>query len=138
MMPRRHEGGCLCGQVRFRISEPSLFSSLCHCECCRRAPGAAVAAFVGVPRAQFEELRGSRRIYESSPGVRRGFCPACGTSLSFEGERWPGEIHIYTATLDDPAAFPPTAHTYMIDNIPWFETTDDLPRLPRFGSDSED
>ena len=132
-MAETHEGGCLCGAVRYRIAGPALFASLCHCASCRRATGAPVAAFVGVQAESYREIDGERRIYESSPGVRCGFCGRCGTSLTYEGDRWPGEIHIYTATLDDPETFPPTAHTYIVDRIPWFDTEDDLPRRPRFG-----
>lgn len=134
-MTTRHEGGCLCGAVRYRIAEPARFSSMCHCRSCRLATGAPAAAFVGVERGQYEELRGNPRVFISSPGVRRGFCAACGTSLTYEGDAWPGEIHIYTATLDDPAAFPPTAHTYTVDRIAWFDPDDGLPRLAGFGDD---
>lgn len=134
-MSRRHEGGCLCGAVRYRIAEPAQFSSMCHCRSCQRATGGPASAFVGVERLQYEPLKGERTIYESSPGVRRGFCAACGTSLTYEGDPWPGEIHIYTATLDDPAAFPPTAHTFTADRIAWFEPDDGLPQVRGFGSD---
>lgn len=134
-MSVEHEGGCLCGAVRYAIAEPVKFSSVCHCRSCRLATGSPAAAFVGVPDARFRETRGTRAIYESSPGVRRGFCRTCGTALTYAGDNWPGEIHIYTATLDDPAAFPPTMHTFTVDRIAWFHPDDGLPQLPRFGSD---
>lgn len=133
-MPARHEGGCLCGRNRYAITTPERFSSLCHCRSCQRATGSPVAGFVGVPVGQFEQLRGEPTIYESSPDVRRGFCPTCGTSLTYEGAGWPGEIHIYTATLDDPSVIPPTVHTMMADNITWFDLDDDLPQKKGFGS----
>jgi len=132
-----HEGGCLCGAVRYRITEPAKFSSLCHCRSCQRATGAPVSGFVGVYGGQYEEFKGRRTIYESSPGVRRGFCERCGTSLTFEGAPWPDEVHIFTATLDDPAVIPPTVHTMMADNIAWFHTDDDLPKLDGFGASSQ-
>jgi len=135
-MSARHEGGCLCGAVRYAITEPAKFSSMCHCRSCQRATGGPASAFVGVERARYELLAGAPAIYESSPGVRRGFCAACGTSLTYEGDAWSGEIHIYTATLDDPAAFPPAVHTYTVDRIAWFEPNDGLPQLPGFGSDA--
>lgn len=135
-MSETHEGGCLCGAVRYRFSGTPQFQSMCHCRSCRRATGAPAAAFVGLTHEQYEEIQGSRRIYESSPGVRRGFCGRCGTSLSFEGETWPGEIHIYTATLDEPELFPPTVHTYCLDQIPWFDPADGLPRIEKFGASS--
>ena len=133
-----HEGGCHCGAIRYRIEEPAKFSSLCHCRSCQRSSGTPVSAFVGVFEVQSEETKGCRAIYLSSPGVRRGFCQICGTSLTFAGENWPGEIHIYTATLDDPEAFAPKVHTMMDDNITWFHTADDLPRLGSFAAKPKD
>ena len=137
MANHSHEGGCLCGAIRYRITGTPKFQSMCHCRSCRRASGAPVVAFVGVPDDQFEELKGSRAIFESSPGVKRGFCRTCGSSLTFAGESWPGEIHIFTATLDDPEAFPPTVHTYCQDRLPWIDPDDGLPRLERFGASQQ-
>lgn len=127
-----YEGGCMCGKVRYRIAAPARFTSLCHCRSCQRATGAPVSAFVGVAAGGYRDIAGQRAVYRSSPGVRRGFCAACGTSLTYEGEAWPGEVHVYTATLDDPAAFPPTMHTMTQDSIPWFHGGGDLPRMEGF------
>lgn len=129
-----YEGGCMCGRVRYRIATPARFTSLCHCRSCQRATGAPVAAFVGVVAGRYRDIAGERAIYRSSPGVRRGFCAACGSSLTYEGDAWPGEVHIYTATLDTPAAFPPAIHTMTADSIPWFKTGDGLPRKEGFSS----
>ena len=133
-----HTGGCLCGAVRYRIDEPVKFSSLCHCRSCQRATGAPVAAFVGLDAARFAETGGRRAIHESSPGVRRGFCASCGTSLTYEGDAWPGEVHVYTATLDVPAAFPPSMHSMTADAIPWLRMADDLPRRRGFATGKRD
>ncbi len=133
-MFRRHEGGCLCGRIRYRIAEPARFSSLCHCRSCQRATGSPVAGFVGLPAGQYKLLDGTPSVYKSSPGVRRGLCGNCGTSLTYEGDPWPGEVHILAATLDDPTVIPPTVHTMMADNIGWFHTADDLQRREGFGS----
>ena len=35
--------------------------------------------------------------------MKMGACK-CGTKLTFEGERWPGEVHVLVGTLDDPGA----------------------------------
>lgn len=129
-----HEGGCLCGAVRYRFSGTPRFQSMCHCRSCRRALGAPAAAFVGLTTEQFELTKGSPSIYESSQGVERGFCSHCGTSLTFAGAQWPGEVHIYTATLDEPELFPPTVHSYCVDQLPWFDPVDDLPRQEHFGA----
>lgn len=87
-----------------------------------------MATFVGFSRHQISYTAGERQIYESSPGVRRGFCSRCGTPLSYEADRSPGEIHLYISTLDEPDKFIPKFHVFYAERIPWFEIADDLPR----------
>jgi hypothetical protein len=67
--------------------------------------------------------------YASSPGVTRRFCPTCGTSLTFESTRWPDEVHLFVATMNDPDAFEPDRHVYMEDRIAWMHMADGLPRF---------
>ena len=53
--------------------------------------------------------------------------------MSYEGKKWPGEVHIYIGTLSDPAAFLPTAHVNVAERLPWFDVRDALPRHSRSG-----
>ncbi|MGP1256981.1 MAG: GFA family protein [Kiloniellales bacterium] len=39
-----YEGGCLCGQVRFRVRQPQKQVIACHCRQCRRMSGHYFAA----------------------------------------------------------------------------------------------
>lgn len=120
-------GHCLCGQVRFSFAEPPLWCGYCHCESCRRNTGAVVATFVGVDSEHFE-CSGPVANYHSSPGVRRDFCSVCGTPLTYRADRFPGEVHVYISTVDEPHRFKPTFHVFHAEKIPWFETDDQLPR----------
>jgi len=52
--------------------------------------------------------KGAIARYESSPGSYRGFCAHCGSTLAFESDSKPDEIHIHIGALDEPGAFPPT------------------------------
>ncbi len=122
-------GRCLCGQFRFRVHADPVWVGYCHCESCRRSTGAAVATFVGVAAEHFEITAGTRAHYESSPGVRRSFCPTCGTPLSYEGERFPGEVHLYVSVLDEPGKFEPQFHVYCAEALAWLAIDDDLPRF---------
>jgi hypothetical protein len=61
--------------------------------------------------------------------VRR-FCPNCGTQLLFDDSRYPDEIDVATATLDDPAAVPPAFHIWTRSQLPWVKLADDLPAYP--------
>ncbi len=121
-------GLCLCGQVRWVTSGPVLWSGFCHCASCRRATSSPVTAFFGVPLETLE-WTGELAVHESSDvRVRRHYCPACGSQMSYQADRWPGEVHLYAASLDDPAAFKPEAHFHFAEKLPWLTVADDLPK----------
>jgi hypothetical protein len=70
-----------------------------------------------------------RNIYNSSPGVGRGFCEQCGTPLTWEGNyRGRVIIEFHISTLDDPDAYVPEWHWYHEERIAWFDVADRLPR----------
>lgn len=120
-------GRCLCGGVRWTAAAP-LWTALCHCESCRRAASAPVVAWIGF-RKDAVSWTGARRIFRSSPGVERSFCPTCGTPLSFESTRWPGELHLYAASMDDPSAYRPQLHCHHAERLAWLHIADDLPKF---------
>ena len=121
----KHEGGCLCGTVRYRVTGRPIWTAYCHCQSCRRATGSAVAAYAGYGVDQFAYTKGEPGRFNSSKGVTRGFCARCGSPLNYEGERWPGEVHIHIGTFDDPEAFPPQGHAFRdVDGLSWLHITD--------------
>jgi hypothetical protein len=60
--------------------------------------------------------------------VRRSFCPRCGSSIAYEADRIPNEVHLYHGTLTDPGSVRPTAHVHVAEQLTWFEVLDELPR----------
>jgi len=78
---------------------------------------------------QVKFTKGDRKIYNSSPGVERGFCSKCGTSLTWEGE-YVGRsiIDLHISTLDNPDTYIPTVHWFHGERIEWFDVADNLPR----------
>ena len=123
-------GRCLCGHIRFKFDPDAvIWTGFCHCESCRRATASPVTAFFGVRDSAWRWSGGAPARHDSSPGVRRSFCPRCGTQLAFESQRHPGEIHGYTATLDDPETLPPDRHFHAEEALSWVRMADDLPRL---------
>ncbi|WP_159460165.1 GFA family protein [Tistlia consotensis] len=126
-------GRCLCGAVTFRYEGPENWRAFCHCESCRRQTSSPVTAFVGVPRTAAEVVGETLAAYESSPGVRRSFCSRCGSPIAYESDRWPDEIHFYTAALEDPEQAPPEYHVHFAEHLSWLKIDDGLERHPRSG-----
>ena len=94
---------------------------------------ACTAARLGLQYApQLQWLKGERRVFESSPGVGRGFCDQCGTPLTWEGEslRYAGKkiAEVHVSTLDTPELFIPNRHWFDAEGLPWFNVADSLPR----------
>lgn len=113
------EGGCLCRAIRFIAEGSAKWTGYCHCQSCRRHTGAPVAAYAGFESDKVRFTQGTPAYYTSSPGVRRGFCSRCGSTLSYEGERWPNELHLHVGAFDDPASLPPTGQAFAEERVPW-------------------
>ena len=125
-------GGCLCGAVRYRARGKPMNTMICHCESCRRAAGAPVVAWLTFPTGRFRVTKGKAVEYRSSPPVRRTFCGACGTPLTYAHEKSPGTIDVTTCSLDRPNAFPPTHHSWLSDDVSWLRFGDRLPAFQKF------
>ena len=117
-MTTENTGGCLCGAVRFRLTGPPHEVDYCHCASCRKHTGAPVSVFLNCKQDVVEFTKGERALYESSPGVRRGFCVRCGSTLTYEvGD----EIHIHIGAMERPEDFPPNNKpAFPEERISWF------------------
>lgn len=115
----RHEGGCLCGSVRYEVEGAPLASGICHCRSCRRAASAPTLPFLVFAADRFRITQGRPAEYRSSPGVTRGFCGHCGSPLTWRGEAEPGTVDVTTCSLDDPEAFPPGFHVWTSHRLGW-------------------
>ena len=113
------QGGCFCGEVRYRSAAEPIHSTICHCGDCRRAAGAQSVAWVTFRREAFSFTAGQPVRFKSSPPVIRTFCGRCGTSLTYERDDRPGEIDVTTGSLADPEAFPPTQHVFSEQKLSW-------------------
>ena len=132
-------GGCMCGAVRYTVTGESFGVAHCHCHSCRRHSGAPVVTLAGYGVGQVAFSGEARRFYDSSPGVKRGFCGTCGTPLTWEGD---GEalgpiIELHISTFDDPGALVPDSHAFDDERIAWFDVADDLPRFAGFPHEGE-
>ncbi len=114
-------GGCLCGQVRFRIASEPGPARICWCRDCQRiaANGTANAIF---PTAAIEitgEMRQHVKTADSGNQVTRRFCPTCGTQLFSDSSGRPGLTVVRLGTLDEPSAVRPTANIWSASAPAW-------------------
>lgn len=106
-MPDVHEGGCLCGALRYRVRGNPLNTFVCHCTFCQRRTGSAFSLVIVFGDGQVE-MSGStiteyeHRSDESHRWVRLQFCNRCGTTVSGTLEHAPGARVISGGTFDDP------------------------------------
>jgi len=121
-------GGCLCGAIRYRVTAAPLVVSHCHCSLCRRASGAPLVTWATVPRAAYTLSQGTPRALSATPAARRTFCADCGTPLTFQAHATLDTVDVTVASLDHPAAVPPTEHVWTASRLPWLALDDDLPR----------
>jgi hypothetical protein len=119
------KGSCQCGAIQFEIEGEPKWIAHCHCADCRRATGAAVSTYVGVEKANARFVAGTPRANSSSVGVRRQFCDTCGSPISYEGERWPTEIHFFVGVFDRPEDFAPKGHAFIEEKLPWLHIVDE-------------
>jgi len=109
-MSSGHEGGCLCGDVRYQVAAAPLRVTICHCTFCQRFTG---SAFLVEPIFRKEHLvfaGMTPRTYDhrsdsSHKRVTLHFCGRCATTLSLSFERFPDFVGVCGGTFDDPNWF---------------------------------
>ena len=116
-MPHELEGGCLCGKVRFRATEPPMRTLVCHCTFCQKVTGSSSYAESMFPMQAVSFNSGAMSTYEhlsdgSHKKVFVHFCPHCGTTVSLTFERWPDIRGISRGCYDDPNAVAVSSHIW--------------------------
>lgn len=126
-----HQGGCLCGGVRYEVNGPLEDIQLCHCSLCRRAQGSAFAANIPVDEARLRMISGEDLLtrFESSPGKLRIFCGRCGSPLMSQAAAKPGVVRLRAGTLDAPTGARLGFHIFADSHADWWALDDELPRF---------
>ena len=80
------QGGCLCRAVRYELSAEALDAGrklCCHCRQCQLTGSSPFLAFATV-KTSAVQITGEVKQYPSSKDYLRGFCPQCGTFLTWQ------------------------------------------------------
>jgi hypothetical protein len=117
------EGGCRCGQVRFRVSAPPLVTSACHCTGCQRMSSSAYSLTATVLTDAFEVLQGEPVIGGLHGETRHYFCPHCMSWMFTQADAIAGLTNVRSALLDDPRWTEPFVETFTAEKLSWVTTT---------------
>ena len=125
---RKLDGMCLCGTVRYRVTDAFRYALNCHCSNCRRTTGSAFKPFAGIERAELEVSAGADRLLiHGDEHSHDAHCGQCG-SLLYSLVRKGAFVHVAMGTLLDDPTIRPSAHIFVGSKAPWFTITDDLPQ----------
>lgn len=135
-MSEVHEGGCLCGAVRYRATRSPVRTTVCHCTFCQRRTGSAFALIAYFKEEDIEITRGVLKSYEhrsdeSKRLLRVEFCPNCGTTVTLTVELLPGARGIAGGTFDDPHWLKIERHTWTRSAHPWLSLPPDVEQFPK-------
>ena len=103
----RHEGGCLCGEVRFAASADPLRVTVCHCRFCQHNTGTAYMVEPVFAKSEFQITSGTPKTYDvvsegSGKRVTIHFCGTCGARVLLTFERFPDAVGAFGGSFDDP------------------------------------
>ena len=116
------DGGCRCGQVRFRVSGQPVMTFACHCTGCQRMTASAFSLSAFYPSAAFEVLSGEPVIGALHGAHRHFFCPYCMSWIFTRPAGLDQFVNIRPTMVDDATSFTPFIETYTIEKLPWAST----------------
>jgi hypothetical protein len=124
------EGGCACGEVRYRLKSQPFAIHCCHCRWCQRETGSAFVLNGLIETGEVELLAGEPVTVdtpsESGKGQKIVRCPRCEVALwSHYGGVDTRASFIRVGTLDDPDACPPQVHIFTRSKQPWVMLSED-------------
>ena len=93
-----------------------------------------MVAWATFEKEKFAVTAGELSLYRSSAHVLRGFCPHCGTALTYEHDRRPQAIDVTLASLADPGELRPLAHIWVSHKLSWVTIADGLPQFPEWAN----
>jgi hypothetical protein len=124
------QGGCACGEVRYRLASAPLFVHCCHCLNCQRQTGSAFVINVLIEADRVELVTGEPHVVPvpRSDGTKQRIwrCPSCEVAL-FSQYTSPQIRFVRAGTLDDPTGVSPDVHIFTRSKVPWVELPESVP-----------
>jgi hypothetical protein len=125
------EGGCMCGAVRFGLTELPQRAGYCHCTRCQRRTGTGSGVSAWVDPTTFRLLSGADSIggWQPPDGNEKCFCTSCGGHVfSRSPDRTSTSVRM--GAFDSDPGVRPSYRMYVAYAAVWDTIPDD--GLPRY------
>ena len=120
-------GTCLCGGVRFEVTQPFERVAACHCESCKKLSGGGGTVSGRVRTEAIRLLAGADLVKSFQPeeGSAKTFCSECGSNLF--GAGWPASEHtsVRLSALEESYEGRIESHIFVHSLAPWETLPDD-------------
>lgn len=129
-------GGCLCGGVRFELTERPLTAGYCHCTRCQRRTGTASSAQARIAGQSLWLLQGEGLLKawrHPEGGHEKLFCAECGAHLFSRSPEDPSRMSVRLGAFDSDPGIRPSWRSYVAYAAAWEPIPDD--GLERFSED---
>lgn len=121
---RPYDGGCTCRHVRYRMTTRPLIVHCCHCRWCQRETGASFALNALIEADRVQLLAGEVEVIDTPSASGRGQkisrCPRCHVAV-WSNYAGGGDAvrFVRVGTLDEPDRWPPDIHIFTASKQPW-------------------
>jgi hypothetical protein len=132
------EGGCTCGDVRYRLAAEPMVVHCCHCRNCQCQTGSAFVVNLLIEADRVEVTAGAPEPVdapreEGGPQVIHR-CPRCQVAL-FSQYTSPDVRYVRAGTLDDATAVTPDVHIFTRSKVGWVTIPEGTPAFEIFYDD---
>jgi len=132
-----YDGGCTCRFVRYRMTTGPMFVHCCHCRWCQRESGSAFALNALIEADRVKLLAGEVEVVDTPSSQWQG---AADFTLSAMPRRALEQLCRRRrrrairsrGTLDGPDRWPPDIHIYTASKQPWLALSPGTPAVPEY------
>jgi hypothetical protein len=121
-------GRCLCGGVRFELTETPRNAGYCHCTRCQRRTGTASSAQARIDGRTLRLLAGEDLVKcwrHPDGGFEKCFCQECGAHLFARNPDDPTQMSVRMGAFDGDPGVRPSYRSFVAFAAAWEPIPDD-------------
>jgi hypothetical protein len=117
------EGGCRCGRVRIRLTEPPLIATACHCTGCQRMTASAFSLTLTFTSPALRVIAGEPVLGGLHGPTRHYHCAHCKSWIFTRPEGMDDYVNVRAPMLDESRWISPFVEVWTREKFPWANTS---------------